>query len=443
MSDPVPVVFVVDDDASIRDALMGLMRSVGLRGEAFASAREFLTHQRPEAPGCLVLDVRLPGLSGDEHVQTTRMLDYVMEEDRQRVQQQVLPAVMQHGRWEGETQFRHFQTGTAIPMLQHVFVLKEPGSDRPISLATISCDITQRKHGEGELLALKDELAAELIAMTRLHELSTRLLASTELQLLLDEILRAVIALRNADFGNVQLYNPDTQALEIVAQRGFQADFLAYFASVREESSACGRALQRQERIIIADVDMDPGFAPHRAIAASAGFRAVQSTPLFSRVGERLGMLSTHFRQPHCPSAYELRLTDLYARQAAEMIERQRAEEALLRTQADLAHVTRVMSLGELTASIAHEVNQPLAAVVTNGNACLRWLAREVPDLEEAKAAVERIVRDGRRASDVIQRIRSLSKRTAPQMTWLDLNDVIREVLAWYRARRTSGVSHC
>src|SRR5205823_11352683 len=131
---------------------------------------------------------------------------------------------------------------------------------------------------------------------------------------------------------NIQLYNPHTQALEIVAHRGFQQDFLDYFSSVRADLP-CGRALQRRERIIIEDVEADNAFEPHRQIAAAAGFRAVQSTPLFSRSGEPLGMVSTHFRQPHRQSERDLRLTDLYARQAAEMIERERAEEALRRSQ--------------------------------------------------------------------------------------------------------------
>jgi GAF domain-containing protein len=112
-----------------------------------------------------------------------------------------------------------------------------------------------------------------------------------------------------------------------VAQRGFQADFLDYFRDVREDSAVCGRALQRQERVIIEDVETDPGFAPHRSIAASAGFRAVQSTPLCGRGGEPLGMISTHFRLPHRPTEHNLRLTDLYARYAAEVIEHKRAED--------------------------------------------------------------------------------------------------------------------
>jgi transcriptional regulator with GAF, ATPase, and Fis domain len=190
-------------------------------------------------------------------------------------------------------------------------------------------DINQRKHAEAELLALKDELSAELMAMTRLHEFSTRLLANTELEPLLEEVLNATIELQNADFGNVQLYNPENQALEIVAQRGFQPEFLDYFSSVREDEAACGRALQRRERVIIEDVETDTAFELHRQIATSAGFRAVQSTPLFSRNGELLGMLSTHFRQPHRPSERELRLTDLYIVQAAELIERNQARATL------------------------------------------------------------------------------------------------------------------
>ncbi|HEX7125214.1 MAG TPA: sensor histidine kinase [Thermodesulfobacteriota bacterium] len=90
--------------------------------------------------------------------------------------------------------------------------------------------------------------------------------------------------------------------------------------------------------------------------------------------------------------------------------------------------------MGELVASIAHEVNQPLAAIVANGHACLRWLAQERPDPGEARAAVERVIRDGKRASDVIGRIRALSTRAAPQKTALDVNEVIRDVVALIRS---------
>jgi two-component system, LuxR family, sensor kinase FixL len=121
-----------------------------------------------------------------------------------------------------------------------------------------------------------------------------------------------------------------------------------------------------------------------------------------------------------------------------DVTERKRAEEALQKVQTELAHVTRVMTLGELTASIAHEVNQPLAAIVTNGNACLRWLGGATPNLTEARLAVERIIKDSYRASEVIARIRTLVKKAPPRNDWVDLNEVIIEVftLAQREARR-------
>lgn len=113
-------------------------------------------------------------------------------------------------------------------------------------------------------------------------------------------------------------------------------------------------------------------------------------------------------------------------RQANETL-RERSE-VLQETQTELAHVTRVMTLGELTASIAHEVNQPLAAIVTNGNATLRWLAQ--PNLGEARQAVHRIIKDSYRASEVIARVRTLVRKAPPRHDWIDLNEIILEVFA-------------
>ena len=107
----------------------------------------------------------------------------------------------------------------------------------------------------------------------------------------------------------------------------------------------------------------------------------------------------------------------------------EQAEEALHKTQMELAHVARVTTLGELTASIAHEVNQPLAAIVTNGEVGLQWLDRETPDLAEVREALGDMIRNGRRAGEIIQRLRALSGKTETQKVALDINDVIREVI--------------
>jgi PAS domain S-box-containing protein len=117
---------------------------------------------------------------------------------------------------------------------------------------------------------------------------------------------------------------------------------------------------------------------------------------------------------------------------ARDITDRVRAEEQhdrLRQLEAELAHINRVSMLGELAASIAHELGQPLSGVVSNGSACLRWLAREEPNLEEAQEAARRIVRDGKRAGEVIARIRALTKRTTVPRERLDLNDTLRDVL--------------
>jgi PAS domain S-box-containing protein len=106
------------------------------------------------------------------------------------------------------------------------------------------------------------------------------------------------------------------------------------------------------------------------------------------------------------------------------------AADALHKAQTELAHVTRVTTVGELTASIAHEVNQPLGAVVANAEACLRWLDRETPNLLEARRNLEMIVKDGHRAGEVIRRVRALLKKSEPQKVRLNINDVVNEVIA-------------
>jgi C4-dicarboxylate-specific signal transduction histidine kinase len=121
----------------------------------------------------------------------------------------------------------------------------------------------------------------------------------------------------------------------------------------------------------------------------------------------------------------------------AESLERKHAEEALREAQAYLARVSRVTTMGELTASLAHEVNQPIAAAVTNANTCLRWLTREHPDVEEARAAAIRIVKDATRAAEIISRIRLLFKKGTPQRELVDLNEVIREMIILLRGEAT------
>ena len=125
-----------------------------------------------------------------------------------------------------------------------------------------------------------------------------------------------------------------------------------------------------------------------------------------------------------------------------EIAEREAAQEGLIRAQAEIARIARVTTMGELAASIAHELNQPLGSIVTSGDACLRWLAANPPNLDEARQAVEAIIRDGTRASSVLVRTRGLLRRGERLRERLDINDVVREVIALLDGElRRNGVS--
>ena len=126
----------------------------------------------------------------------------------------------------------------------------------------------------------------------------------------------------------------------------------------------------------------------------------------------------------------------------AEMADRKRAEDVLRAAQAELAHVTRVMTMGEMVAGIAHEINQPLTGVVTNAEACLRWLDGESPNLDEARDAVRRIARDGNRAGGVIAQLRALLKKTDPHMAPLDVRNAIEDAIGLVQSElRSQNVS--
>lgn len=397
--------------------------------------------------------------------------------------------------------------------------------------------------------------AAELNELARLHAFSTCLLDSPDEQTVLELMLDSIIELQQANFGNVQLTDPASGGLVIAAQRNFQPPFLERFALVRhDDQSACARAVRAGLRVIIEDVSTDEQFEIHRPVAAEAGFRALQSTPLLGHRGHLLGIVSTHFRNPHRPSHTQLRLTDLYVRYATQAIERKRAEEergklaaivqdssdfigiasldgqpifvneagrrmvglrsdeplpgdlaayivqedrerlraqimpaveeagfwdgeislyrfdtgaeipvlqhifyirepgdgrrvalatvcrditerkraqrAASQAQQELARATRILGMGELTASIAHELNQPLTAIIANGSACHRWIEREVPNLDEARASMHKIICDANRASEIIGRIRGLALKATPTREPRDINTIIHAVLA-------------
>jgi C4-dicarboxylate-specific signal transduction histidine kinase len=120
-----------------------------------------------------------------------------------------------------------------------------------------------------------------------------------------------------------------------------------------------------------------------------------------------------------------------------DVTQRKQAEEALREAKSDLVHISRINTAGELTATLAHEVNQPIAAAVIDANTCLRWLARDPPDLEEARSAASRIVKDAIRATEIIKRTRMLFRKGDPQRELVDINELIQELVVLLRSEAT------
>jgi PAS domain S-box-containing protein len=227
--------------------------------------------------------------------------------------------------------------GTRFTAVVNIDPIRDAGG-RVIGAINVFYDITDRRRVE-------ERLAAEMRALARLNEASSRLWRMEKLQDGLQEMLNATIELLGADMGNVQLL--DGAVLRIAAQRGFASDFLDFFREVSTaDDSACGRALRSGERMIIEDVETDAPYAPLREVARKAGYRGVQSTPLVARDGRPLGMISTHWRGAHRPDEQDLRRLDLYTRQAADFVERCAAEARLRRSEQALNDFFETASIG-------------------------------------------------------------------------------------------------
>ncbi len=172
-------------------------------------------------------------------------------------------------------------------------------------------------------------------------------------------------------------------------------------------------------------------FFPRPSIATREGLHAAFGFPILLG-GDVLGVMEFFSHEIRQPEQDLLNMMATLGSQIGQYIERKRAEDALYHAQTELAHVTRVATLGEMTASIAHEINQPLGAVVNNASACLRWLAAQ--NTEEAQRSAALVIADGHRAAEIIGRIRNLAKKAPPQKDWLDINATIREVIALARS---------
>jgi PAS domain S-box-containing protein len=187
----------------------------------------------------------------------------------------------------------------------------------------------ERKRVEEALRESRRQLVAELAATRQLHKISTQLIEANDVEVLYEEILDAGVAIMRSDFASMQMFYPERGELRLLAYRGFDPRAAAFWEWVRPGSgSTCGAALASGNRSMVPDVELSGFMAGSEDLETyrQTGIRAVQSTPLVSRCGGLLGMISTHWRDPHQPSERDLYLFDVLARQAADLIERKQAE---------------------------------------------------------------------------------------------------------------------
>ena len=194
--------------------------------------------------------------------------------------------------------------------------------------------IEQAERVEAALRKSEQELAAELDAVQQLHQVSLRLADAGNSQALYESIMDAAVSIMRSEFASMQLLLPDRNGgeLHLLAFHGFDAEAAAFWGRVHADSQTpCGMALRTGARSVVQDVEECHWMAGTEDLFTfrHAGIRAAQSTPLVSRKGNLVGMISTHWRRPHEPSERDLRLFDLLARQATDLIERKQAEDAL------------------------------------------------------------------------------------------------------------------
>jgi PAS domain S-box-containing protein len=191
-----------------------------------------------------------------------------------------------------------------------------------------------------------------------------------------------------------------------------------------------GRVWSSLEPEYIPDVVPDANF-PRGSIAERENLHAAFGFPILLGK-EVLGVIEFFSREIRQPDQELLNMLATIGSQIGQFIERKGAEEALREAQAELGRMGRLTLMGELMASVAHEINQPLGAAVNDATACVRWLAAH--NLEEARQSAAMVIEAGHRAAEIISRIRALAQKAPPEKTWLNLNDTIRDVIALARS---------
>jgi PAS domain S-box-containing protein len=367
---------------------------------------------------------RIYGFDPEEGLSAwAKRLERMHPEDRAEWQATIDRAISEKSDYEGEHRIL-LPDGT----VKYTHTVGHPvlnASGDVVQFVGTMIDVTERKQAEA------------------LREGESRILEMIARDASLEEILAKLVHVVEAQFAglrcSVLLLDEDGQHARHGAAPSLPEPYTKAIDGlcIGPKAGSCGTAMYRREPVVVTDILQDPLWEAYREVAELHGLRACWSTPILAHSGNPLGSFAMYYGEPRSPGSAETHALEMATHIAGIAIERKLAREArerLRQAQADLARIGRVTTMGELTASLAHEVNQPIAAAVTDANTCLRWLSRDHPDLQEAREAASRTIKDATRAAEIITRVRQLFRKGTEQRELVDVNEVIQEMVLLLRS---------
>lgn len=337
--------------------------------------------------------------------------------------EQIEAEVSRTGRWEGElTETK--KDGTPLVIASR-WASQRDERGALVAIHITNNDISERRWAEERLHVAMSErvrLAAfrERIRVALAHE--------GNLGEVLQSCAEAILGHFDAAFARIWTTNNDQQMLELQASAGMYTHLNGAHSRITVGQRKIGLVAQERKPYLSNDVQNDPQIED-KDWARGEGMVSFAGYPLV--VEDRVVGVMGLFSQKALPENASETLA-FVADAIAQGIGRKHAEEErerLRQLEVDLEHINRVSMMGELTASLAHELNQPIAAAISNANTCVRWLARNQPNLEEAREAATRMVKDGMRAAEIINGLRSFYRKGAPaQREVVDVNEIVREM---------------
>ncbi len=312
------------------------------------------------------------------------------------------------------------------------------------SKADLEGEIAERKKAEEELTATKNRLAEELAGLSKLQEISMRFVSQDKMQALLDGIVNSAIEITHADMGTMQLLN-EGNTLRFVSQRGFKQSYLDFFKCINADGhTVYGEAMRSKKRVIVDDVTQSPIFVntPALKVLLEAGVRAVQSTPLFTRSGKFLGVITTYYQTPHKPDEFDLRLLDLLVRQAADFVERVENEQKIDEYAKNLEKVVeertkqlkdaeRLAAIGTTAGMVGHDIRNPLQGIASDVYLVKSDLALmpEGEAKDSMKESLEGIEKNVEYINKIVQDLQDYAKPIKPTLQETDFERLCQEVL--------------